>query len=145
MVMVQNANAQDRQLPVLARDNVNHVMMSEHTSVDGRDELEGISLYTQGDLVIYGNWSSVGLFVHESTHNLDWWIAGEGERMYSGEFSSALSVVALDFSSSFSHAHSNNIFNAQNRQNGRISSMETLALRIGTPWLVSCIPLRSDM
>ena len=71
------------QLPVLARDNVNHVMMSEHTSVDGRDELEGISLYTQGDLVIYGNWSSVGLFVHESTHNLDWWIAGEGERMYS--------------------------------------------------------------
>lgn len=73
------------QLPVRARENVRYVVMSENQVVDGNPELEGISLYTQGDLVIYANWSSVGLFVHESAHNLDFWISGGGEYMFSGK------------------------------------------------------------
>lgn len=72
------------QLPVYARDYVRYVVMSDHVMIDGQSALEAISLYTQGDLVIYGNWSSVGLFVHETTHTLDYWVAGEGEASYSG-------------------------------------------------------------
>jgi hypothetical protein len=58
--------------------------MSDHEYIDGQSALEGQSIYWQGDLIIYGNWSSVGLFVHEATHNMDWWIAGGGDHMYSG-------------------------------------------------------------
>lgn len=72
------------QLPVGARDYVRYVVMSDHMMVDGQSSLEGISLYTEGDLVIYGNWSSVGLFVHEVAHTLDWFVAGDGEESYSG-------------------------------------------------------------
>lgn len=77
------------QLPVRARSVVRYVVMSDHEYIDGQSALEGQSIYWQGDLIIYGNWSSVGLFVHETTHNMDWWIAGGGDHMYSGKLSTA--------------------------------------------------------
>jgi hypothetical protein len=79
------------QLPVRARDYVRYIVLSDHMMVDGQSSLEGISLYWDGDLVVYGNWSSVALIVHETAHNLDFWVSGRGEAMYSGMFSAFLS------------------------------------------------------
>lgn len=72
------------QLPVAARSYVRNVVMSDHMMVDGQSSLEAIALYEEGDIVIYGNWSSVGLFVHETTHLLDFFVAGDGVAPYSG-------------------------------------------------------------
>jgi hypothetical protein len=71
------------QLPVRARDYVRYVIMSDHKRLEGVYELEGSAVWWEGDLVIYGNWSSVGLFVHEVSHTLDYFVSGEEDEPFS--------------------------------------------------------------
>lgn len=75
-------------LPVAARENVRYVVMAPNNTSPDTVELEGAALYWAGDLLIYGNWSSVGLFVHEVAHNLDFWVATDKEdTLFSSEWS----------------------------------------------------------
>lgn len=60
--------------------------MSDHRRLDGIYELEGSAVWWEGDLIIYGNWSSVGLFVHEVSHTLDYFVSGNEEVPLSGGF-----------------------------------------------------------
>ncbi|KAM5344299.1 hypothetical protein ACJ41O_012836 [Fusarium nematophilum] len=70
-------------LPVAARDNVRHVILSAKYESKDLGELQAVALYWDGDLVIYRNWTTVGLLVHEVSHSLDYWVATDEESMYS--------------------------------------------------------------
>lgn len=71
------------QLPVRARDYVRYVVMSDEKRLEGIYELQGSAVWWEGDLIIYGNWSSVGLFVHEVSHTMDYFVSGNAETPFS--------------------------------------------------------------
>lgn len=117
------------QLPVGARDYVRYVIMSDDYMIDGQSAYEGMALYEIGDLIIFGNWSSVGLFVHESTHVLDYHVAGRGRASYSGKPPFA--------NGNGGRRKRRRLTWVQNPTSGVTLSMVTPALPIGTPSLVS--------
>ncbi|ROT37780.1 hypothetical protein SODALDRAFT_333533 [Sodiomyces alkalinus F11] len=66
------------QLPVQSREYVRYVMMTAD-----RDNTAALSIYWEGDLIVFGQSSSVSLFVHEVAHNVDWWEFGRNGLAYS--------------------------------------------------------------
>ncbi|KAH7303265.1 hypothetical protein B0I35DRAFT_465732 [Stachybotrys elegans] len=84
-------------IPVASRELVRHVVLSDdYVTPTSNSSLEGVSLYWVGDLVIYGLWSTVALFVHEIAHNLDWHVRPEGSEVSYAETQEFIDVVEND-------------------------------------------------
>ncbi|KAM0324663.1 hypothetical protein ACHAQA_008054 [Verticillium albo-atrum] len=65
-------------VPIGARETVRYVHV--HKRISG---VAGLSFFWDGDIALFGEATSMGVYLHEVAHNMDFWIAGGGRFMYS--------------------------------------------------------------